>query len=152
MSKKIKSILRSIEIDLMLDTQTNPVTHWFNDFVNELFIVEVDVYQSGGGEFIYYIVEHGIPRCVFWQSNKNDVFWYDSSYMQQVILHKIDTTLYFALVLIKILLNHAIVNDLLPEIKYGKNKPRLLNHTQDKVMTSGTLIGDALNGTFIQKD
>jgi len=145
--------MRSVKIDLMLNTQSNPITFWFNGFLEKLHIVEANVYGPRDGEFIYYIIANGQKRCIFYQNSNRDITYYDSTYYYTYIVPIVGSAHGFGKQLIQILMNYAIEHNLINGIELIQNnrKPKLFESLTDKVMIKGTLIGDILIGSFVQK-
>ena len=70
----VNKTIRQVQIDLITDTP-NEIVEWFSDLWSKLYIIETDVYHNDGGELIYYMIDHGKKQWVFYQYNKNDIFW-----------------------------------------------------------------------------
>ena len=68
------SIVRQLNIDLITD-EPNPLLNWFNSIWSQLNIIETDVYHNDGGELIYYKIFDNVEKMIFYQDNKNDIFW-----------------------------------------------------------------------------
>ena len=63
--------IRDIKIDLLMGNQ-NPIIEWFKEMTKDLRIINCDVYDEGGMEFIYYNKEE---EWIFYQDAKNGEFW-----------------------------------------------------------------------------
>jgi hypothetical protein len=63
--------IRDIKIDLLMGNQ-NPIVDLFNDITKELQIINCDVYNEDGLEFIYFNKE---KEWIFYQDAKNGEFW-----------------------------------------------------------------------------
>ena len=62
--------IRDIKIDLLMGNQ-NPIVDLFNDITKDLQIINCDVYNKDGLEFIY----HKDGQWIFYQDCKNEKFW-----------------------------------------------------------------------------
>ena len=62
--------IRDIKIDLLMGNQ-NPIVDLFNDITKDLQIINCDVYNNYGSEFIY----HKDGQWIFYQDVKNGKFW-----------------------------------------------------------------------------
>jgi hypothetical protein len=51
------SIIRQLKIDQITDTP-NPTLEWFNELWSSLSVVQTNVYNTIGGEYIYYIKDN----------------------------------------------------------------------------------------------
>lgn len=76
MTKPVNAIARQIQIDMITDSPNGIVNH-FNKIWENLSVVEMDVYHSKGGEFIYYT--QGSTRkpkqWIFYLDDKNQILW-----------------------------------------------------------------------------
>jgi len=73
--------IRDIKIDLLMGNQ-NPIVDLFNDITKDLQIINCDVYNKDGLEFIYFVptksAEHYYNKeneWIFYQDAKNGEFW-----------------------------------------------------------------------------
>ena len=64
--------LRDIKLDLLMGNQ-NPIIDLFNKITNDLKIINTNVYNDDGLEFIYY--QPSTNEWIFFQDAKNDNFW-----------------------------------------------------------------------------
>ena len=62
--------LRDIKLDLLMGKQ-NPIVNLFNQITNDLKIINTNVYNDDGLEFIY----HKDGEWIFYQDCKNEKFW-----------------------------------------------------------------------------
>ena len=65
------SEIRDIKIDLLMGNQ-NPIVDLFNEITKELQIINCEVYNEDGLEFIYFNKE---KEWIFYQDAKNGEFW-----------------------------------------------------------------------------
>ena len=65
--------IRDIKIDLLMGNK-NPIVDLFNDITKDLQIINCNVYNEDGLEFIYYNKEN---EWIFYQDAKNGKFWCD---------------------------------------------------------------------------
>lgn len=77
MYENSESIVRQIKIDLITGT-SNYVINWFDKLWSEIHIIEMDVFHTNGGEFIYYKKEDGINTAIFFVDMKNNSLWCNS--------------------------------------------------------------------------
>lgn len=63
--------IRDIKIDLLMGNQ-NPIIECFKEMTKDLRIINCDVYDEGGMEFIYYNKD---GEWIFYQDAKNGEFW-----------------------------------------------------------------------------
>ena len=64
--------LRDIKLDLLMGNQ-NPIVDLFNKITNDLQIINTNVYNEEGLEFIYY--QPFTNEWIFYQDVENDKFW-----------------------------------------------------------------------------
>ena len=64
--------LRDIKLDLLMGNQ-NPIVDLFNQITKDLKIINTNVYNEEGLEFIYY--QPSTNEWIFFQDAKNDNFW-----------------------------------------------------------------------------
>lgn len=62
---------RDIQIDLIMGNK-NPIVDTFDDVWEDLRVIELDVYHTDGGEFIYY---NSKKEWIFFRDDKNEKFW-----------------------------------------------------------------------------
>ena len=65
--------VRDIKIDLLMGNK-NPIVDLFNEITKDLQIINCEVYNDDGLEFIYYNKEN---EWIFYQDAKNGEFWTD---------------------------------------------------------------------------
>ena len=65
--------IRDIKIDIVMGNQ-NPIVDLFNEITKDLRIINCNVYNKDGLEFIYCNKDDG---CIFYQDAKNGKFWCD---------------------------------------------------------------------------
>ncbi len=98
------STLRDVKIDLITGN-SNPVINLFNEITEGLEILNTDVHNDIGVEFIY----HKNSKCMFYQDYHEYAFWCDyETYwlkMEEIGLH------YDDIVEITILLFEKLLND-----------------------------------------
>jgi hypothetical protein len=63
--------IRDIKIDLLMGNQ-NPIIERFREITKDLCIINCDVYNEDGMEFIYFNQER---EWIFYQDAKNGKFW-----------------------------------------------------------------------------
>jgi hypothetical protein len=68
-----ESLLRSLRIDLIIG-KYNPIIKHFDSFWDQLVVSELDIYHTGGGEFIYYI-PGDINQSIFMRDDIMGKFW-----------------------------------------------------------------------------
>lgn len=66
--------LRDIKLDLIMGNQ-NPIVDLFNEITESIRILNSDVYNNDGLEFIYWKVIDDKPQWVFYRDAINDKFW-----------------------------------------------------------------------------
>lgn len=72
------AIARQLQIDLIAD-KPNPIKDWFDCLWSKLYLLKTDIYNTYGGEYIYYkLSDHGEKILVFYQDVINNVFWCES--------------------------------------------------------------------------
>ena len=64
--------LRDIKLDLLMCNQ-NPIVNLFNQITKDLKIINCNVYNEEGLEFIYY--QPSTNEWIFYQDSKNEKFW-----------------------------------------------------------------------------
>ena len=64
--------LRDIKLDLLMGNQ-NPIVNLFNQITKDLKIINCNVYNEEGLEFIYY--QPSTNEWIFYQDSKNEKFW-----------------------------------------------------------------------------
>jgi hypothetical protein len=64
--------LRDIKLDLLMGNQ-NPIVDLFNQITKDIKIINTNVYNEEGLEFIYY--QPSTNEWIFFQDAKNDNFW-----------------------------------------------------------------------------
>lgn len=64
--------LRDIKLDLLMGNQ-NPIVDLFKEITNDLKIINTNVYNEEGLEFIYY--QPSTNEWIFFQDAKNGKFW-----------------------------------------------------------------------------
>ena len=62
--------LRDIKLDLLMGNQ-NPIVDLFNEITSGIKIINCNVYNEDGLEFIY----HKDGEWIFYQDSKNEKFW-----------------------------------------------------------------------------
>ena len=62
--------LRDIKLDLLMGKQ-NPIVNLFNQITKDIKIINTNVYNKDGLEFIY----HKDGQWIFYQDSKNEKFW-----------------------------------------------------------------------------
>ena len=63
--------IRDIKIDLLMGNH-NPIVDLFNEITKDLQIINCEVYNDDGLEFIYFNKDN---EWIFYQDAKNDYFW-----------------------------------------------------------------------------
>ena len=66
------SRVRDIKLDLLMGNQ-NPIVDLFNQITKDIKIINTNVYNEEGLEFIYY--QPSTNEWIFFQDAKNDNFW-----------------------------------------------------------------------------
>ena len=64
--------LRDIKLDLLMGNQ-NPIVNLFNQITSGINIINCNVYNEEGLEFIYY--QPSTNEWIFYQDAKNENFW-----------------------------------------------------------------------------
>ena len=64
--------LRDIKLDLLMGKQ-NPIVNLFDEITKDIKIINTNVYNEEGLEFIYY--QPSTNEWIFFQDAKNDNFW-----------------------------------------------------------------------------
>lgn len=77
--------LRDIKIDLLMGNQ-NPIVDLFNKITTGVEIVNTNVYNEDGLEFIY----HKDGEWIFYQDVKNEKFWCSNARYWQLFINKFD--------------------------------------------------------------
>ena len=104
---EVSPVIRQITIDMITDTP-NPILVWFNDLWAKLNIIETDVYQTDGGELIYYIIEDDKKIPIFYQDIKNVRFWCDYNHYWQILNNKFDIDYNDTTYITKLLVENAL--------------------------------------------
>lgn len=102
------STIRQLKIDMITD-EPNLLLDWFNDIWIKLSIIETDVYHQDGGEIIYYI-DGDIKQWVFYQDNKNDIFYCDYDHYWSILETKVDLNYNDIQDVTKLLVDNALNN------------------------------------------
>ena len=90
-------IVRNIQIDLIMDNP-NPIIDTFNGIWTSLSVIEVDVYHSNGGEFVFYDIEN---KWIFFLDNKDKFFWCKEDRYWEIMMSKFNID-YLCRILIKL--------------------------------------------------
>lgn len=70
--------IRQLQIAMITD-QPNEILDWFNNIWNKLLCIEVNVYHTRGGEFIYYMIDDGQKEFVFLMDKDDNKFYCDTT-------------------------------------------------------------------------
>jgi len=103
-------LLRSINIDLLLD-QHNPIIDRFNSIWVNLHIVETNVYHKNGGELVYFRIDKmGKKEWIFYQDMLMNKFW--CNYNRYWVILKADFNINYdeIQIITKLLVNNANCN------------------------------------------
>ncbi len=110
------AIVRKLQIDLISGT-SNPIIQWFETLWNKLSIAKIDVLHRGGGERIYYYMDHNVEMPVFY-SDKG-IFHMDDDNYWMIILMKFNLNYSTIQSISKILIEHHLNESIPdPEIDY----------------------------------
>lgn len=115
----ISAIARQIQIDLITDAP-NGIVNFFNKIWEQLSIIEIDVYHSKGGEFVYYTTGStpNVKQWIFYQDDKNQYLWCNYSWYWSNLEHKFNLEYDDIQALTHILLENAIQKNVSRPIRH----------------------------------
>ena len=100
--------VRDIKIDLVMGNQ-NPIVDLFKELTDGIKIINCDVYNKDGLEFIYYNKE---KEWIFYQDVKNEKFWCDYSRYWSVFENKLNLEYKETQAITKFLVEEALKREL----------------------------------------
>ena len=100
--------VRDIKIDLVMGNQ-NPIVDSFKELTDGIKIINCDVYNKDGLEFIYYNKE---KEWIFYQDVKNEKFWCDYNRYWSVFENKLNLEYKETQAITKFLVEEALKREL----------------------------------------
>ena len=131
------SIVRQVNIDLITGDH-NPIIEWFNDLCTKLYIIEAEVYHNDGGELIYYMIDHGINKWIFFRDDKNDEFWCNYSNYWSILELKFDINNIEIQNISKVLVENALNNSVERSLNYTIADTKLVENALNNSVATPT--------------
>jgi len=125
--------IRDIKLDLVMGNQ-NPIVDSFKELTDCIKIINCDVYNKDGLEFIYYNKE---KEWIFYQDVKNEKFWCDYNRYWSVFENKLNLEYKETQAITKFLVEEALKRELdTPEMHKLKIQKASLSNMEIKKRNS----------------